>query len=87
MCVCVYVCVCVCVWVCGCVCVCVCVCVIVTINFKPIHFLSYGNLKVIFETATTFRHLPFPSFIMTSSNIRIQGLLAVKFYNFALEIN
>ena len=35
------------------------------INFRPIHFSSYGNLKVIFET--TFRHLSFSSFILTSS--------------------
>ena len=36
-------------------------------SFKPIHFSSYGNLKVILET--TFRHLSFSSFIMTTSNI------------------
>ena len=29
-------------------------------NFKPIHFSSYGNLKVNLET--TFRHLPFSRF-------------------------
>ena len=36
-------------------------------NFGPIHFSSYGNLKVILETM--FQHLSFSSFIMTSSNI------------------
>ena len=55
------------------------------INFRPIHCSSYGNLKVIFET--TFRHLSFSSFTLTSYNIYIQSLLAVKFYNFALEID
>ena len=30
-------------------------------NFRPIHFSSYGNLKVILET--TFQHLSFSSFI------------------------
>ena len=34
-------------------------------SFKPIHFSSYGNLKVILET--TSRHLSFSSFIMTSN--------------------
>ena len=34
-------------------------------SFKPIHFSSYGNLKFILET--TFRHLSFSSFIMTSN--------------------
>ena len=50
------------------------------INFRPIHFSSYGNLKVIFET--TFRHLSFSSFILTSYNMYIQSLFIVKFYNF-----
>ena len=36
-------------------------------NFRPIHFSSYGNLKVILETR--FRYLSFSSFIMTSCNI------------------
>ena len=52
-------------------------------NFKPIHFSSYGNLKVILET--TFRHLPFSSFILTSSIT--SSIFAVKFYSFALEID
>ena len=38
-------------------------------SFKPIHFSSYGNLKVILETA--FRHLSFASFILTSIYIYI----------------
>ena len=59
--------------------------VITHINFRPIHVSSYGNLKVIFET--TFRQFSFSSFKLTSSNIYIQGLLAVKFYSFALEID
>ena len=41
--------------------------------FRPIHFSSDGNLKVIFET--TFRHLSFSSFILTSYNICKQSLL------------
>ena len=36
------------------------------------HFSSYGNLKVIFET--TFLRLSFSSFILTSHNIYIQIL-------------
>ena len=55
------------------------------INFKPIHFSSYGNLKIIFET--TLPHLAFSSFIFTSYNTCIQSLFVVKFYNFALKIN
>ena len=47
--------------------------------------LCYGDLKVILET--TFRHFSSSSFILTSSNIYIQGLLSVKFYSFALEID
>ena len=39
------------------------------INFRPIHFSSYGNLKLIFELI--FQHLPFSSFILTSYNICI----------------
>ena len=37
------------------------------LSFRPIHLSSYGNLKVIFET--TFQHLSFSSFILTSSSI------------------
>ena len=37
------------------------------VNFRPTHFSSYGNLKVIFET--TFQQLFFSSFIFTSFNI------------------
>ena len=54
-------------------------------NFKPIHFSSYGDLNIILET--TFRHLPFSSFILISSITCIQGLLAAKFYSCALEID
>ena len=54
------------------------------INFRHIHFSSYGNLKVIFET--TFRELSFSSFILTSYNIYIQSLFAVKFYNSRLKL-
>ena len=50
-----------------------------------IYIHIYGNLRIILET--TFRHLSFSSLIMTSSNIEIQGLLAVKFYSFTLEID
>ena len=39
------------------------------INFRPIQFSFYGNLKVIFETA--FRHLSFSGFILISYNIYI----------------
>ena len=55
------------------------------INLRPIHFPSYGNLKVNFETV--FRHLLFLGFILTSLNIYIQSFLAVKFYNFVVEID
>ena len=37
-------------------------------SFKPIHFSSYGNLKVILETM--FRHFFFSSFIMTSNDFQ-----------------
>ena len=50
-----------------------------------IFIFLWGNLKVIFETA--FRHLSFSSFILTSSNIYIQGFLTVKFCSFAFEID
>ena len=57
-----------------CMCVYVCMCVYIYIyiygnqrNSRPIHFSSYGSLKVILET--TFRHLPFSSFILKSSSI------------------
>ena len=53
------------------------------INLIPIHFSSYGNLKVVFET--TFRHLSFSSFILTSSNVYTQSSLAVKFYSFEID--
>ena len=45
------------------ICVCVCVCLVNLyiygnhINFRPIHYSSYVNLKAIFET--TFRHFSF----------------------------
>ena len=45
-------------------------------NFKPIHFSSYGNLKVILETA--FRHLSFASFILTSIYIYIYIYITYK---------
>ena len=47
------------------------------INFSPVYFSSYGNLKVIFET--TFRHLSFSSFTLTSYSVYIQSLSVVKF--------
>ena len=53
----------------------------------PIHFSSYGNLKVTFETA--FQHLSFSSFILTyltTSTYKV-CLLDVKFYNFSLKID
>ena len=53
-------------------------------HFRPIHFSSYGNLKVILEA--TFEHLSFSSLILTSSNIWIQGLLAVNFTVLLLKL-
>ena len=45
-------------------------CISIYLNLKPIHFSSYGNLKVIFEAAV-FRHSSSSSFIQISCDLYI----------------
>ena len=67
------------------VCMCIYVCIYIHDNhrnFRPIHFSTYGNLKVILETA--FRHL---SFQVSSGHLPISKYKVCWPYSFTLEID
>ena len=56
------------------------------INFTPIHFSSYGNLKLILKQRFDICLFQV-SYLHLHLNICIQSFFVVKFYNFAFKMN